>query len=276
MYTFSIELNQSLAGYIIQLMNEYDIYLFLGQSNMAGRGISTEEFPETYPEVMEGAGYEYRAVTNPGRLSPLVEPFGIEENREDGINDRWGETRAKSGDLVASFCNTYYEATGTPVIGLSASKGGSTIGEWLPGTPYFKDLMGRIASLKDFIEKEDIKARHMNVLFCQGESDGDRNTDNYTESFNTLKDILIREGFEHIFMIPIGMLNVEGKHDLYDGIRDEQYKIIDDSDDVVLASDLLKGMLDRGLMKDKFHYFQKAYNEVGRDAAANIARFLYN
>lgn len=74
-------------------MDKYDIYLFLGQSNMAGRGITNKEFPESFPEVLEGAGYEYRAVTAPGKLSELREPFGVEENREDGINDRWGDVR---------------------------------------------------------------------------------------------------------------------------------------------------------------------------------------
>lgn len=271
----SSHLQQPAAGCIIVGMKVYDIYLFLGQSNMAGRGISTEEFPETYPKVTEGAGYEYRAVTRPGVLTPITEPFGVEENREDGINDRWGDVRAKTGSMVSSFVNTYYDLTGTPVIGLSASKGGSTLREWLPGSPYFSDLMGRIDSMMECIARKAIKVRNMSILFCQGESDADRETDNYTELFNIIWKELKRKGFETLFMIPIGRMNAEGKYHRYDRIRDEQYRIIESDEHVMLASQLLVDMLDRGLMKDEFHYFQQAYNEVGRDAAINVARYLY-
>ena len=137
-------------------------------------------------------------------------------------------------------------------------------------------MIKRIDSLVDFVSSEGLRIRHMNVLFCQGESDGDNGTGNYTESFHILEKELLKKGFEHIFMIPIGKLNVVGKHSLYDSIRNEQYELIRTDDNVILASDLLIEMLDRGLMKDEFHYFQQAYNEVGKDAAEHIAAYIYN
>ena len=30
----------------------------------------------------------------------------------------------------------------------------------------------------------------------------------------------------------------------------------------------------RGLMKDSFHYYQAGYNEVGKDAAINTAKYV--
>ncbi len=42
---------------------EADILLFMGQSNMAGRGDY-----RLAPEVLPGAAYEYRAVTEPDTL----------------------------------------------------------------------------------------------------------------------------------------------------------------------------------------------------------------
>lgn len=45
-----------------------DLFMFMGQSNMAGRGIVTEEHNVAAPELTEGAGYEYRAVSSPDRL----------------------------------------------------------------------------------------------------------------------------------------------------------------------------------------------------------------
>ena len=58
-------------------MMEADILLFMGQSNMAGRGDD-----QLAPKVLPGAAWEYRAVTEPDRLVPLAEPFGVNENRE--------------------------------------------------------------------------------------------------------------------------------------------------------------------------------------------------
>ena len=64
---------------------EYDLFLFAGQSNMAGRGITSPQWPQPAPSLTPGAGYEYRAVSDPGHLHPMAEPFGAEENDPNGI-----------------------------------------------------------------------------------------------------------------------------------------------------------------------------------------------
>ena len=64
---------------------EYDLFLFCGQSNMAGRGITSEEWPEEAPSITPGAGLEYRAISDPECLHPVQEPFGAEENNPEGI-----------------------------------------------------------------------------------------------------------------------------------------------------------------------------------------------
>ncbi len=58
---------------------ECELFLFAGQSNMAGRGITSPRFPEKAPECLAGAGYEFRAISDPTRLYPLEEPFGAAE-----------------------------------------------------------------------------------------------------------------------------------------------------------------------------------------------------
>lgn len=63
---------------------EYDLFLFCGQSNMAGRGITSEEWPEEAPSITPGAGLEYRAISDPECLHPVQEPFGAEENNPEG------------------------------------------------------------------------------------------------------------------------------------------------------------------------------------------------
>ena len=49
------------------LMTTYDLFLFAGQSNMAGRGIACTQFPEGAPDLISGAGAEFRAISDPTR-----------------------------------------------------------------------------------------------------------------------------------------------------------------------------------------------------------------
>ena len=107
---------------VIKNSKTVDLFLFMGQSNMAGRGIVSEKWAQPAPQIMEGAGYEYRAISAPDKLYPLTEPFGRQENAEDGINDG----NMKTGSLVTAFVNACYQKTGVPIVGVSASKGGSS------------------------------------------------------------------------------------------------------------------------------------------------------
>ncbi|MFK3936206.1 sialate O-acetylesterase [Alkalihalobacillus sp. NPDC078783] len=94
-----------------------DLVLFMGQSNIAGRGVA-----EDAPRVAEGHGFEFRAITDPTRLYPVTEPFGVNENKDDGITEE-----TKTGSLVSAFINEYYSITKVPIVAVSASKGGSSI-----------------------------------------------------------------------------------------------------------------------------------------------------
>ena len=71
---------------------------------------------------------------------PIAEPFGKDENRQGGINDG----TMKTGSLVTSFVNAWYARTRVPVLAVSASKGGSCMKEWQPGSPYLNDAMQRM------------------------------------------------------------------------------------------------------------------------------------
>ena len=82
---------------VIKNSKTVDLFLFMGQSNMAGRGIVSEKWAQPAPQIMEGAGYEYRAISAPDKLYPLTEPFGRQENAEDGINDG----NMKTGSLLS-------------------------------------------------------------------------------------------------------------------------------------------------------------------------------
>ena len=74
-------------------MKKVDLVLFIGQSNMAGRGESTTKLS---PEV----GLEYRAISSPNALYPMEEPFGVNENNPDGISDVFYGLRDIERDIL--------------------------------------------------------------------------------------------------------------------------------------------------------------------------------
>lgn len=251
-----------------------DLILFAGQSNMAGRGMTSERWPEGAPQVTDGAGWEFRAVTDPTRLYPVTEPFGAAENRVDGINDRWGETPAKTGSLVSAFVNAYYAEGGVPVAAVSASKGGSAIAEWQPGSAYLTDAMSRLAAARRWLEENGYAIRRTLCVWCQGETDGDRATPeaDYLAGLDAMLRVMHASGIEQLLMVRIGQCNIPGSEDRYVPMIALQDEIARVRDDVTMVSTCFAGMRERGLMKDSFHYFQQAYNEAGTEAGVNAAR----
>lgn len=257
--------------------NTYDFFLFIGQSNIAGRGKTSKEHPESAPKCIPNAGFEFRSISDPTKLHPISEPFGVNENIADGIS----ESCPKTGSLVTAFTNAYFQNTGVPIIGLSASKGGSEIAEWLPDTPFMNDTLNRMERAFSYFEKKQLSIRHKYMVWCQGERDGQRNhsEDYYIEHFNQVLAILMTHGIEHCFMIRIGHFNPkynapDAPLQDYCTIIEAQNKICKCNPHVTMVSAKFTDMLDRGLMHDTYHYFQEAYNEVGTDAGINTAEFV--
>lgn len=247
---------------------QVDLMIFAGQSNMAGNGDAGEA-----PEVVPGTGYEFRAVSDPTMLYPVEEPFGVEENRIEGIYDIWQDSgvRRKLGDLVPAFVNAYYETTGVPVVGVSASEGGTMISQWQPDTRRYKDLKERIRLAKEFLEgSEDYELRHTYLVWCQGESDGDAGIteEAYYEAMEQLVSVMTLEGIvEKCMVIRIGNFGTDaGK---YDQVIAAQTRFCREHPDAVLISTRFAEMADTGLMRDVYHYTQEGYNLAGQEAGEN-------
>ena len=110
-------------------MNNTDLIIFSGQSNMEGE---SERLPEINDPVVGAA--EYRFLTD--ELVLLLHPVG-EHIGKDGracavYPDNLSKTLeasallASSGDkanMVPFFCKTYVEATGRNVVAVHAAKG---------------------------------------------------------------------------------------------------------------------------------------------------------
>lgn len=250
-------------------MHTVDVFLFAGQSNMAGRGVTCERFPEPAPAVDPGAGWEYRAVSAPGRLFPIREPFGKDENRPGGI----GEDK-KSGSMVSAFVNAYHAGTGVPVVGVSASKGGSVIASWQPGTPYLTDALDRLAAAEGWLSRNGYLVRHTFALWCQGESDADVGTERetYLRGFERMLGAMLAAGIGRLFLVRIG--HCDDGSDRYAPMMAWQDEIARSFDRVTMVSRAFSDMRARGLMKDTFHYYQAAYNEVGIEAGERAAAWV--
>lgn len=244
-----------------------DLAIFMGQSNMAGRGVSSEA-----PMVEKGHGYEFRAVSDPTKLYDIIEPFGVNENNISGIY----EPGMKTGSLVSAFMIAYYEYTNIPIVGVSASKGGSSINEWQPDGSFLNDAMNRLEAAKKYLNTNGYDVRRTFMVWCQGETDGDKNMSDI--EYKTKLKVMIDEiskNVEDCFLIRIG--NHRDLPAQYSNIIQAQIDFCNEDEKTVLISTKFESMASLGLMKDPYHYKQTAYNIVGTEAGTNAAYYiLYN
>lgn len=249
------------------LSAEFDLILFAGQSNMAGRGNAPEA-----PLCPPGVAWEYRAVTDPHNLYPLTEPFGKNENIPGFIND--GDK--KTGSLASAFAWEYHRLTGRAVVGVSASRGGTSSQEWRDGL--VQDAAMRLRQAKAWLNTQGLTPAHTLVLWCQGETDGDHGISaaEYRRNLEAIWHCLQSAGAEKCGLIQIGHFNrrmypADGRDVRYAVIREEQMRIAEEVPGIFSAGSFEKH---ESLMKDAFHYYQQVYNEIGTQAARCAASLL--
>ena len=90
----------------------------------------------------------------------------------------------------------------------------------------------------------------------------------------TPKKILMAKGNIMLFAECLRAYNGTADDICYDEIRNAQYSFAEHRKDITVVSRLFETMKARGLMKDSFHYYQAGYNEVGKDAAQNTAKYV--
>ncbi len=262
----AIDAGNQTGGLLNMNPKKIHLILFMGQSNMAGRGTASEA-----PSVPYGTGFEFRAVTAPDRLFPLAEPFGRDENDPSGVY----EPGMKTGSMTAAFVNAYVKETGVPVVGVSCSKGGSAIASWLPGTPYYLDAVRRLRRCENWLTSQGIVIEHRLMAWCQGCTDGDLHTDPelyLRQTAHMLHTFQEECGIEACFLIQIG--NHRDEPALYVPIQEAQLRLAADEPNVILVSRQFASFAKRGLMKDEYHYCQEGYNLVGTEAGTNAGRYV--
>lgn len=254
---------------IVSSEKEVDVFVFMGQSNMAGRGDREKSIV-----CGKGHGYEFRPVSDPGILHDIEEPFGVNENNQ-GINDG----TKKTGSLVSAFVESYYQLTGVPIIGISASQGGTSSSQWQPGGGKLEEAENRLSSCLDYLYSlDDLSVRHIEMVWLQGENDAGNQVPyaTYKQNLQNIVDGMKEKGVEHCFTIQIGPYMAsesQEKHDLYETFHAYQIRMAGEMEDVDLCSIKLSGVPE-SMMHDHNHFYQEAYNIVGMDAGRNVASYL--
>lgn len=254
-----------------------DLIVFAGQSNMSGRGAKEEAV-----KCPAGAGFEYKPVSRPDTLVPIEEPFGLNEEREDGLYDRLYSER--SGSMVSAAVAEYYRRTGRQVVALAASMGGTSTRQWLEDG-LLTDALDRLKQTFAFLDSQGIAVERKYLVWCQGETDADFKVpaEEYIARTENILGQFVEHGIEKCFLVQIGHYNYVDCPEARDGmtgeeldrcygvIRNAQFQICLDKGDVVLAASFEPYLHE---MKDAFHYRQSAYNEVGLHVGRKMARAL--
>lgn len=265
---------------IITELKTIDLFMFMGQSNMAGRGITNSTWTEKAPKINYGAGYEFKAISDPTKLYPASEPFGVDENQTGGIDDTTPDNddlttgvSKKTGSCVVALMNAYFGVTGIPIVGISAAEGGTTITQWQPDTDRLDDAINRLNTAVTWLETNGYYIRHKYMMWCQGENDASTPSADYKAAFSAMFGAMKTAGIEKCFIARIGEYN-SGSSTAYSAMIQCQTEIGQEMADVIMCTTDLASFRDRGLMKDKYHFYQAAYNEMGRYSGANIAVYV--
>lgn len=145
----------------------YDVYLLIGQSNMAGRG---ELEPADTTDVIQGVW----VLDSVGRPVPAVAPL----NRFSTIRK---DLRIQGYNPGVEFSRLIHGRTGRPVLLVVNARGGSHIRQWQPGARagYFDEAVRRTRLA---MEHGDLRA----ILWHQGETDIQKGTPDYPHLFLTM------------------------------------------------------------------------------------------
>ena len=250
-----------------------DLFIFMGQSNMSGRGVAAKA-----PKVPEGWGFEYKAISDPGKLLHMVEPFGLDEdNAASGVDDSNGTNGTKrKGSSVSALTIAYYEKTGVPVVGVSCSKGGSSTTFWMPGTKPLNDAIARQLEAEQWLADNGYTIRNNYMFWLQGESDRSMAPETYKSNLVAIvKEMIEKTGVTNCMMLRVGQSDTSTAT-TKNNIIEVQTELCQTYTEFVMASTLTAGFPDDGLMQDTWHYTQEGYDILGTDAGKNVAFYVNN
>lgn len=249
-------------------LKEADLILFMGQSNMSGADGNAEEAPE----LIKGAGYEYRAITQPDELVVLSEPFGENEHKEGYLDDRGLISR--NGSLATAFVNAYYQQTKERVVAVAASRGSARISSF--NNYLLEDVIDRLENAKRVMTEQNVNIRHIYMVWLQGETDAylEVPEEEYIGEMQKMLFTLQPYGVEKCFVIQIGNGISDGAAFDCTVIQEAQVNLCETDENFVLVSTLGKTLSEPPYMVDGIHFTQQALNILGEDAGANAGNYV--
>ena len=148
-----------------QKAQEYDVYLLIGQSNMAGRGTMTDEDRRAISGVW--------LLNDEGNIEPAVSPL----NKYSSIRKDLGMQQVSPADY---FSRTLSSRTGRKILLVVNARGGSAIREWMPHASqgYFSEALRRAQQAQRY-------GTLRGILWHQGESDSGK-TSSYMDSLQVM------------------------------------------------------------------------------------------
>lgn len=260
-----------------------DVCIFMGQSNMAGRGEARDSIV-----VKDGHGYEFRAASDPTKLYSVTEPFGATENNDALADVGQNGDGKKTGSMVSAFVEGYYEQTKTPLVCVSASVGATSVRRWQPsdspylekGYDYFGESKRRLTAAIDFLLENDYKVGKVFMAWCQGEKDANAYV---TEDFNYFAAVqLMVDGLAKLdngYGVSNCFVIVHSEY--ADNKINENKQILandmiaycaETTNNCVLASVKFRNVPEN--MRDDPHFHQGIYNVAGYDAGTNAAKYF--
>ena len=139
----------------------YDVFLMIGQSNMAGRGTLLEsDFDETFEGV-----FLLDSLDTP---VPATHPFNQYSTIRKSLS-------MQQMNPACAFSKEIHSKTGRKVLLVVNAKGGTGLDSWMPGTLYFNEAVRRTREAE---KHGTLKA----ILWHQGCTDGDKGkVDDYAD-----------------------------------------------------------------------------------------------
>lgn len=148
-------------------VKEYDVYLMIGQSNMAGRGefVARDTVqPLEGVWLLDSAGNEERALPPLNKYSTIRKDIKLQ-----GYNP------------AINFSELIHRRTGRKILLVVNARGGSAIGHWMPSDKHrFHDEA--IRRTREALAYGDLKG----IVWHQGETDIQKFTPDYVGKFDTM------------------------------------------------------------------------------------------
>lgn len=149
---------------------KYDVYLLIGQSNMAGRGYMV---PEDTVGSIEGV----YLLDTPGNPVPATHPF----NQYSSIRKGMAMQQVNPG---LGFVTEMKAHTRHKILLVVNAKGGSALDEWMPGTLFHAEAIRRTRQAEQY-------GKLKGILWHQGCSDSsDSLRDTYMDRLEIMVDAL--------------------------------------------------------------------------------------